>query len=247
MLPADSSVATYGDQAPDRLDDAERPRPGEKPVDARQGAAESERRDEPRPTGLQPVHEHHERKCDHSVGRQQAHNGDSRDPNRPRRTDSGWRRAAGTARAGLQGVTWRTMSPPVRSGGSARFGTTYSCSNGPNRARAASQSASLSQSQTVNSSSSLARAKYTPRKPGLSRAIGGMSWSMRCIRPCRSSSPIGRKRKRPTLTNIDTSLAGPAATKRTTLEHCARGVRTTGSSERGTERSDGDGVDVHAA
>ncbi|MGH2862062.1 MAG: hypothetical protein ACRDLT_11240 [Solirubrobacteraceae bacterium] len=58
-------------QRPDRLNDPERPRAGEKPVAARQRAADGEREHEPSVASLERIHEHHER--DHARSEHRQH------------------------------------------------------------------------------------------------------------------------------------------------------------------------------
>src|SRR5207302_5128610 len=55
------SVAAEGDEAPDRLHDAEWPCSGEEAVTARQRAPDGEREHEPLVPRLDRVHDHHER------------------------------------------------------------------------------------------------------------------------------------------------------------------------------------------
>src|SRR5215472_4412886 len=60
-------IAPHGDDRPDRLDHAERPRAGQEPVRRRRQAAGREGQDERRVPPLQRVHRHHERDGHHAV------------------------------------------------------------------------------------------------------------------------------------------------------------------------------------
>src|SRR6266704_2195116 len=64
-------VTPHRDDRPDRLDHAERPRPGQEAVGRRGQAAGREGQDERRVPPLQRVHHHHERDCHHAIQRDQ--------------------------------------------------------------------------------------------------------------------------------------------------------------------------------
>lgn len=65
-------VALQGDDDPNRLHNAERPRPGEEPIGAREYASTGEREDESRAATLKCVHQHHERQGCYAEGGEHA-------------------------------------------------------------------------------------------------------------------------------------------------------------------------------